>query len=103
MQEPQEGPKYFVSYTGTDLPFNLINPIAPDALTNRNTFIRAYYNGDGTLARFEKIVYGEVELSHGYEYRADGTLKSAKITMLDEEPFSLQFDEAGQRLANTEL
>ncbi|HTV34089.1 MAG TPA: DUF6156 family protein [Methylocella sp.] len=98
----QEGPKYFVSYTGTDLPFHLINPIGPDGLTNRNTFIRAYFNGDGRLARFEKIVYGEIELSHRYEYYTSGTLKSAEIAMQDEEPLRLSFDETGQRLANAE-
>jgi hypothetical protein len=91
-------PKYFVSYTGVSLPFNLVNPIDEAALSNRNTYIRAYFTESGVLAGFEKIVYGEVELAHRYEYHDNGVLKCAEISMLDEEALSLYFDEAGARL-----
>ncbi len=84
--------RYFVSYTGVKLPFKLVNPIPADGLAHRNTFIRAYYDGTGALSGFDKVVYGEVELSHRYEYRDDGALKRAEIVMVDEEPANLIFD-----------
>jgi len=39
--------RYFVSYSGVRLPFNLVNAIAVEALSNRNTFIRAYFDDAG--------------------------------------------------------
>ena len=96
-EEMPECCRYFVSYTGIKLPFNLVNPIAEGALSNRNTFIRAYFNTAGALASFEKVVYGEVELTHRYEYYDNGTLKCAVITMLEEDPVVMSFDEAGMQ------
>jgi uncharacterized protein DUF6156 len=90
--------RYFVSYSGVRLPFNLINSIAAEALSNRNTFIRGYFNKSGTITGFDKIVYGEVELSHRYEYYDNGRLRRAEIIMLDEEPVSLSFDEKGSQV-----
>jgi hypothetical protein len=90
--------RYFVSYSGVKLPFNLVNAIAPDALSNRNTFIRAWFDRAGMLRGFEKLVYGEVELSHRYEYHGNGRLQRAEIVMLDEEPVAMSFDEAGSQL-----
>ena len=87
--------RYFVSYSGVKLPFNLVNPIASDALANRNTFIRAYFDEDGILLGFDKVVYNEVELSHRYQYHHNGQLSHAEIVMLDEEPAALSFDESG--------
>ena len=87
--------RFFVSYSGVKLPFNLVNPIAPDALSNRNTFIRAYFDDAGTLTGFDKIVYGEVELSHRYQYHRNGMLRRAEIAMLDEVTMVLCFDESG--------
>jgi len=43
------------------------------------------------------MVYGEVELSHRYEYHGSGRLKRAEIVMLDEEPAVLSFDEPARR------
>jgi len=87
--------RFFVSYSGVKLPFNLVNPIAAEALSNRNTFIRAWFDKAGMLSGFDKVVYGEVELSHRYEYHGNGRLRRAEIVMLDEEPATLSFDEAG--------
>ena len=87
--------RYFVSYTGVKLPFNLVNAIAPAALSNRNTFIRAYFDEAGVLTGFDKVVYGEVELTHRYQYHAGGALRRAEIAMLDEETVVLSFDAAG--------
>jgi hypothetical protein len=91
--------RYFVSYSGVKLPFNLVNAIAPEALSNRNTFIRGYFDPAGILLGFDKLVYGEVELSHRYAYYKDGALKSAEIIMLDEEPVLLEFRETGEMLS----
>jgi hypothetical protein len=86
--------RYFLATSGVQLPLKLVNEIEADALSNRNTFIRATYDGAGRLARFEKIVYGDVELSHRYDYGADGALRRAEIVMLDEEPTVIDFDGA---------
>jgi hypothetical protein len=94
----QQDCRYFVTYSGTRLPFNLVNAIEADALSNRNTFIRAYYDNAGALTGFDKIVYGEVELAHRYQYHGNGALSRAEITMLDEDPLVVHFDEAGAQI-----
>jgi hypothetical protein len=86
--------RYFLATSGVKLPLKLVNEIEADALSNRNTFIRATYDGAGRLALFEKMVYGDVELSHRYDYGADGALRRAEIVMLDEEPTVIDFDGA---------
>lgn len=91
--------RFFVSYSGVALPFNLVNPIAAEALSNRNTFIRGYFEA-GVLTGFEKMVYGEVELAHRYEYHDNGILRRAEIIMLDEDAVILCFDETGMRISN---
>ncbi len=92
--------RFFVSYSGVKLPFNLVNPVAAEALSNRNTFICAYFEA-GVLTGFEKMVYGEVELAHRYEYHDNGVLRRAEIVMLDEDAVILCFDETGMRISNT--
>jgi hypothetical protein len=69
--------------------------LAEGALSNRNTFIRAYFNKAGALTSFEKVVYGEVELAHSYKYYDNGFLKCAVITMPEEDPVVMSFDETG--------
>ncbi|CCE00765.1 DUF6156 family protein [Bradyrhizobium sp. STM 3809] len=91
--------QFFVSYTGVKLPLRLVTPIAPEQLSNRNTFIRGYFNAAGALTGFEKVVYGEIELTHRYNYHANGALRSAEIVMLDEDPVTLHFDETGAAVA----
>lgn len=93
--------RYFLSYSGVKVPFNLVSPIAEDGLGHRNTYIRAFYDADGRLSGFEKLVYGEVELIHRYDYHANGALRRAEVTMLDEEPAVLEFDAAGQLVAGS--
>lgn len=90
--------RFFVSYSGVKLPFNLVNAISPEALSNRNTFVRAWFDQAGLLSGFDKLVYGEVELSHRYEYDGNGRLRRAEIVMLDEEPVVMNFDEKGSLL-----
>lgn len=76
--------KYFLTYSGVRLPLNLVRPLAPEALENRNTYFRVTYDAGGRVASCEKLVYGEVELSHFYAYRPDGTLRHARIELGDE-------------------
>lgn len=90
--------RFFVTYTGVKLPAKPVNPIGEEALLNRNTFIRAYYNSAGALTGFDKVVYGEVELAHRYEYYDSGTLKRAEIAMAEEDTAVMNFDEAGVKL-----
>jgi len=99
MEDVHQECRFFVSYSGVELPFNLVNSIATEALSNRNTFIRAYFNKAGILTGFDKVVYGEVEFAHRYEYRDNGALSRAEITMLDEDAVFLCFDEAGVRIS----
>ncbi|MGJ4906465.1 DUF6156 family protein [Bradyrhizobium sp. HKCCYLS2033] len=91
--------RFFVSYTGVKLPLRLVTAIAPEQLSNRNTFIRGYFDADGVLTGFEKVVYGEIELTHCYSYHANGALSRAEIVMLDEDPVTLNFDETGAPVA----
>jgi len=84
--------RFFLATSGVKLPLKLVNQIEPEALTNRNTYIRAFYDQGGRLQRFQKIVYGDVELSHVYAYDEAGQLRRAEILMLDEEPTVLTFD-----------
>ncbi len=98
VEKVQQVCRFFVSYTGVKLPLKLVNPIEADALSNRNTFIRAYFNEAGLLMGFDKMVYGAVELAHRYVYHANGLLKQAEIAMLDEDTVTLCFNEAGSPL-----
>jgi hypothetical protein len=76
--------KYFLTYSGVRMPLKLVEPLAPGELGNRNTYFRATYDSSGRIETCEKMVYGEVELSHQYAYRADGSLARARIELGDE-------------------
>lgn len=84
--------RHFVTYTGVTLPFKLVNPLEEGEINNRNTFFRGYYDNDDRLTGFDKIVYGEVELAHRYQYHDSGALKQAEITDIDGEVTVLSFD-----------
>ena len=83
--------RFFLSTSGVKLPLRMVNEIEPEALSNRNTYIRADYDGDGRLLRFDKLVYGDVELTHVYTYDAAGALRRVEIALLDEEPMVVDF------------
>jgi len=87
--------RYFVSYTGIKLPLKLVNPLEEEGLRHRNTFFRAYFDSQERLLACEKVVYGEIELQHRYEYYDSGVLKQAEITNSDQEVTVMQFDERG--------
>jgi hypothetical protein len=80
--------RYFVTYTGIGLPLRLVQEIEPSQTANRNTFIRAWYDEAGRVTGLEKIVYGEVELTHRYSYDAQGQLERAEIKLVGE-PLSI--------------
>lgn len=83
--------RYFLSYSGRNLPLNLVSEIEPASLEHRNTYFRAEYDGRDRMTLCEKIVYGEVELRHSYRYHEDGALAGATIEM-DGEATELAFD-----------
>ena len=74
--------RYFLTYSGVRLPLNLVQPLEPGELDNRNTYFRARYDPEGRVTGIEKLVYGEVELAH------------ARVTIGDEET-EIAFDESG--------
>ena len=76
--------RYFVSYSGIKLPLNLVNEIPEQGLHTRNTYYCGHFDADNRLVRCEKIVYGEVECEHVYQYHPDGHLQQADITEDDE-------------------
>lgn len=85
--------RYFVSYSGVKLPLKLVNPLEKEEIENRNTYFCAYYDADDKLVACEKRVYGEVELSHRYEYYPSGNIKSALIEMDAGEAQQIDFPE----------
>jgi hypothetical protein len=93
--EVQQFCRYFVTYSGIKLPFNLCEELEEAALSNRNTFFRAWYDAQDRITGFQKIVYGEVELEHSYMYGENNTLIMAEITNSDEEITVMHFDNSG--------
>lgn len=91
--------RYFLTYSGVKLPFNLLNELEPAQTENRNTFFCGYYDESGRLNGLRKMVYGEMEMEHRYEYHANGALKAARIIDIDGEEVELAFDETGEPLA----
>lgn len=92
--EGADGPlehRYYLSCRGVDPPSIMVGPIGDDAF-------RAYFDRAGVLRGFDKIVYGEVELSHRYHDHADGRIRRADIAVPDEDPGTVEFDEGGRRL-----
>jgi hypothetical protein len=88
MDPPQGTPllRYFLTYRGIRLPLTLTEELAPEALRHRNTYFRAAYDEAGRVLWLEKLVYGEVELRHDYEWDPDGRLRSATVLSSGEEP-----------------
>jgi hypothetical protein len=87
--------RYFLTYTGVKLPFNLVTPLQADEVENRNTYFKGYYDAEGRLVGFDKLVYGEVELAHRYRYHANGVLSQAEIIDIDGASATLKFDASG--------
>jgi len=84
--------RYFVSYSGIKLPLKLVNEITEASLNNRNTYYRGYFDAQDRLLLCQKVVYGEVESEHQYQYYDNGVLKHAQITE-DDEVREIHFNE----------
>jgi hypothetical protein len=87
--------RYFLSYSGVKLPLRLVSPLTEEELGHRNTYIRAQYDADDRLTKCEKLVYGEVELTHCYAYHGNGALCRAEI-IIDDECSIQEFDREGR-------
>ncbi|MBI5007962.1 MAG: hypothetical protein HZB95_12665 [Nitrosomonadales bacterium] len=87
--------RYFVTYSGVKLPFNLVTELQEHEVQNRNTFFKGYFNASGRLSGFDKLAYGDIELQHRYSYHANGKLSAAEITDIDGEVTMLVFDMEG--------
>ncbi|WP_455220756.1 DUF6156 family protein [Kaarinaea lacus] len=84
--------RHYVSYTGISLPLKLITPLEDEDLDRRITYFRGYYNDQDQLIAVEKVVYGEIEFEHRYQYHPDGRLKSAELIEADEAPRVMEFE-----------
>ncbi|MDO9160769.1 MAG: DUF6156 family protein [Methylococcaceae bacterium] len=92
---PETEVRYFVSYSGIKLPLKLVNEITQASLNNRNTYYRGYFDADNKMLLCQKVVYGEVESEHQYQYDDSGVLAHAKIIEDDEER-ELSFNKPGE-------
>ena len=96
--EQQTECRYFVSYSGIKLPLKLVNEITEASLNNRNTYYCGYFDVQDRMLLCQKIVYGEVESEHQYQYYDNGILKSAQITE-DDEVREIHFNELGEMVS----
>jgi len=76
----------------------LVNELDAVGIEKRITYFAGYYDEKGCIKIIEKIVYGEIEFSHHYEYTDDGELEKAILVEDDELPRTLVFDEQGVAL-----
>jgi hypothetical protein len=83
--------RYFLTYRGVRLPLTLASEVDAAATENRGTFFRAGYDGAGLLRKIEKVVYGDIELVHVYDYDAGGALRHAVVTQAGDDPQLLTF------------
>lgn len=61
-----ENCRYYLTYSGVQLPLNLVNELEPTAISNRNTYFLAHFDGAGRVVLCQKVVYGEIEMAHRY-------------------------------------
>jgi hypothetical protein len=92
--ELQETCRYFVTYSGIKLPLKLCQPLEETALSNRNTFFRAWFDGQDRITAFQKMVYGEVEMEHRYKYYENGALEWAEVVDAEGEVTVVSFDKS---------
>ena len=95
--EQQTTIRYFVSYSGIKLPLKLVNEITEASLNNRNTYYRGYFDAQNRILSCQKVVYGEVESEHQYQYDDKGGLKHAQITE-DDEVREIHFNESDRMM-----
>ncbi|WP_230970098.1 DUF6156 family protein [Nitrogeniibacter aestuarii] len=95
--------QFYLSYTGVALPLRMVSPIDQAATENRNTWFGVCVDDAGRITLIHKRVYGELELSHRYEYDEAGRLSLAEIVNVDNEGRRLSFDTAGRVLQEVEF
>ncbi len=88
--------RHFLTYSGVKLPLNLLVPLEPAQIANRNTYFRGYFDGQDRLIGLQKIVYAETEFEHRYHYDDDGMLRRAEIIDAEGELTVLLFDATGR-------
>lgn len=98
-ETPPANRRYFLAYTGVKLPLTLLNELEPNQLENRITYFCADYDGQDRLIGIQKMVYGEVEMEHRYEYDEAGILRKAEIIDIDGEVTALTLDGKGAVVA----
>lgn len=92
MEAEQQGEcRYFATYSGVRLPLKLTQELEADAIVNRNTFFRGYFDAQDRLTGFQKVVYGEIEMEHRYAYTPNGALYQAEIIDAEGERTLLNF------------
>lgn len=91
MKALEQYDRYFLSYSGVKLPFKLVNELARDEIENRNTYFATILDPSGRTSLMHKIVYGDVELEHLYQYDASGQLARVEITNVDGERQCIDF------------
>ncbi|MEW6037955.1 MAG: DUF6156 family protein [Pseudomonadota bacterium] len=96
-------PRFFLTYSGVNLPLKLMTELEPEQIGHRNTYFRGYFDEEDRLVGLQKLVYGEVEMEHRYAYHRNGKLKRAEITDADGELTVLDFDEDGLRLTGAAM
>lgn len=89
--------RHYLSYSGVSLPLKLVTPLAPEQIVNRNTYFRGCFDDQDRLIGVQKIVYGETEFEHRYQYDSAGVLRRAEIRDAEGEVSILRFDAEGQR------
>lgn len=87
--------RYFTSYTGIKLPLRLVNELDGESLERRITYFKGYFDAQDRLKILEKVVYGEIEFSHHYEYNDDNMISKAILIEDEAIPRTLVFDSEG--------
>ncbi|QFY43151.1 hypothetical protein F6R98_11405 [Candidatus Methylospira mobilis] len=98
-EEPSGTRRFFLSYTGVQLPFNLVNELDEQQIENRNTYFCGYFDEQGRLTALHKLVYGELEIQHRYVYHENGVLMRAEVIDIDGDVTMLEFDEHGKAVS----
>lgn len=90
--------RYFSTYSGVKLPFKLTGELEESAIANRNTYFKGTYDAEDRLLGFQKVVYGEIEMEHRYEYAPDGALKQAMVIDAEGKVTWLHFSDGSRYL-----
>lgn len=78
------------------LPLKLVNELDEVGIDKRITYFAGYFDEHGLLNILEKIVYGEIEFTHQYEYDRSGGLRKATLLEDDEPPRIFEFGPGGE-------